>query len=235
MSVCRFSLYFCGCGNPTTCACLLSTTWPPGRMAIITRNHGDGAIGSSERHGRRERRGVKGGDPLGPADTMSVKHKGDSWRWGRSGGKIRAEGRKSQKEEDGDSFLCLPHCLPARSLPLPSYLAVLPLTSSQRPLSFFISFVALPPSHSLFTSFCLAFIYLELIAPPSSLHLPPYSLLGLPFPPSRISGSLSLHQPSPLIPSLHYYQNGCCGNTFIWKWREENYACALSADFDTTV
>lgn len=95
---------------------------------------------------KKKKAGSERRRPTERADTVSLKHKGDSWRWGRSRGKIRAEGRKRQKEKDTDSFLCLPHCLPARSLPLSSYLAVLPLTSSQRPLSFFISFVALPPS-----------------------------------------------------------------------------------------
>ncbi len=101
--------------------------------------------------------------------------------------------REPGRERHGDSFLCLPHCLPACSLPLSSYLAVLPLTSSQRPLSFFISFVVLPPSHSPFTSFCLGGIYLEIIIPPPSLHLPPYSLLGLP---------LHLQAYLPLFPSI---------------------------------
>lgn len=141
---------------------------------------------------------------------------------GRSG----PRGRKIRREKG--SFLCLPHCLPARSLPLSPHLAVLPLTSSRRPLFFFVSFVALPSSHSLFTSFCLAGIYLEMITPPF-LRLPPYSLLGLPFHLRALSASLSI------IPSLHYYQNGCCGNRFIWKWREGNYSCALSVHFDTPV
>lgn len=136
---------------------------------------------------------------------MSLKHKGDSWRWGRStGGKIRAEERESQKEKrDTDSFFCLPHCLPAHSLPLSSYLAVLPLTSSPRPLAFSLSFVALPSSHSPFTSFCLGGIYLEMITPPSSLHLPFYSLPGRPstFSTSDLyASSLSLHHSfSPLL------------------------------------
>lgn len=72
-----------GCGNSTTCACLLSTTWPPGRMAIITRNHGDGAM--RERESKKHRWREVGGErrrPAEPADTMSLKHKGDSWRWG---------------------------------------------------------------------------------------------------------------------------------------------------------
>lgn len=99
---------------------------------------------------------------------MSLKYKGDSW----------TKEREDQARGEKEPFFCLPHCLPARSLPLSSYLAVLPLTSSQRPLSFFVSFVALPPSHSLFTSFCLAGIYSDMIAP-SSLHLPPSSLRGL--------------------------------------------------------
>lgn len=127
--------------------------------------------------------------------------------------------REDQVRGEKEPFLCLPHCLPARSLPLSSYLAVLPLTSSQRPLSFFVSFVALPPSYSLFTSFCLAGIYSEMMAPPSSLHPPPSSLLGLYLSHFQaLSAAPSIHQspsPVPLIPSLHSCQNGCCGKTLL--------------------
>lgn len=240
--VCSFlstslSIYLSGSGNSTTCACLLSTTWPPGRMAIITHHHGDGAIGMSERPRDTEREG--GSERRRPAelvDTVSLKHKGDSWRWGGRRGKIRTEGEK-EPERDGDSFLCLPHCLPALSLPLSSYLAVLPLTSSRRPLSFFISFVALPPTPSPFFSFCLTGIHLRIITP---LFPPPYSFawylpLHLPsplsfnFPPSVLLLILFLHR-------AHHYQNGCCGNRFIWKWREGNcFPGSLSVHFATTL
>lgn len=123
--------------------------------------------------------------------------------------------REDQVRGEKEPFLCLPHCLPARSLPLSSYLAVLPLTSSQGPLPFFASFVALPPSLSLFTSFCLAGIYSEKMAPPSSLHLPTFfPPWALPFPTFKHS----IHQSSssvPLVPSLHSYQNGCCGTMLL--------------------
>lgn len=51
-----------------------------------------------------------------------------------------------QAEEGNRPILCLLHCLSVLSLPLSSYLAILPLTSSQRPFTFFIAFVVLPPS-----------------------------------------------------------------------------------------
>lgn len=147
--------------------------------------------------------------PAESADTVSLKHKGDSWRREDQG----REGRKLQREKDRDSFLCLPHCLPARSLPLSPHLAVLPLTRSQRPLSFSVSFVALPPSHSPFTFLCLAGIYLEVINPPS---LPStYSLATFPSitPPSRSF--------SPLLSKWLLWKQ------FIWKWREGNYSGAF--------
>ncbi len=158
---------------------------------------------------------MKGGDPLSlptpcQSNTKVTPGGGTEQREDQGRGE-----KEPERERLTESFLCLPHCLPARSLPRSSYLAVHPLTSSQRPLSFFFSFVALPPSHSLFTSFCLAGIYSEMITPPSSLHLPPCSLLGYLSTFKHVWFFLS---PSvlPLILSLHYYyQNGCCGNTFI--------------------
>lgn len=132
--------------------------------------------------------------------------------------------QEPERERHRDSFLCLPHCLPARSLPLSSYLAVHPLTSSQRPLSFFISFVALPPPHSPFTSFCLAGIYLEMITPPSSLHLPLYSPLGLPFHlQARLALFPSISPPSPSLSPLlskwllwkHVYLEMAGGKLFL--------------------
>lgn len=122
------------------------------------RNEGETWMGGGERR-----------HPTESADTVSLKHKGDSWRWGRS-----RERPKSHREKDTDSLLCLPHCLPARSLPLSPYLAVLPLTSSQQPLSFFISLVALPPSHSTFTSLCLPGIYKKFLRPPSTCSPIPF-------------------------------------------------------------
>lgn len=112
--------------------------------------------------------------------------------------------RKSQEEKDTETpfFVCRIVCLLA-PFPLSSYLAGLPLTSSQRPLSFSISFVVLPPSRSLFTSFCLGGIYLEMIIPPPFLHLPPYSLLGLPFHLQAYLLPLSLHRSSlSFLPSI---------------------------------
>lgn len=233
VSVCSY-LYLFGCGNSTTCACLPSTTWLPGRMAIITGNHGDGTIGTIRGHRWREA-GSERRRPTEPADSMSLKHKGDSWRWGQSRGEIRAGGGVPERERHRDSFLCLPQCLPARSLPLSSYLAVHPLTSSQRPLSFFISFVALPPPHSLFTSFCLAGIYLEMITPPSSLHRPLDSLLRLPSPPSSTSASLSLHQPSLSFPLSITIKMVAVETRLFGNGGRKIIPALCLVDFDTTV
>lgn len=139
--------------------------------------------------------------------------------------------KEPARERSVDSFLCLPHCPPACSLPLSSYLAVLPLTSKRRPRSFSRVFCGLAPF-----SFSIHFLLSDkhlLRNDHSSSFFPPPTTTVFPsratFPPSSFSSSpLSV---LPLPPSLHYYQNGSRGNTFIWKWREENYSCALSVDF----
>lgn len=110
---------------------------------------------------------------------MSLKHKGDSWRWGRSRGRIRAEGRERQREKarETSSFVCRIVCsltpfLCHLTLPSSPLLAVRdPLLSS--------SFVALPPTHFPFSFFCLVCFYFRIITPLSL----PYSLVRhqLPF------------------------------------------------------
>lgn len=182
-------------GHSTTCVCLLSTTWPPGRTAIITRSHGDRAIGTSERHGWREA-GSERRLPAEPADTTSLKHKGDSWRWGRSSGRNQGRGvREPERHRDSFSlFAALSACL------LAPFLGPLTLLSSPLILIsdlslFFISFVALTPSHSPLVSFCLAGIYLKMITPPPS---PPPPTTSVPswatFTPSSMSASLPLRE-----------------------------------------
>lgn len=84
-----------------------------------------------------------------------------------------------QAEEGKSPILCLLHCLPVLSLPLSSYLAILPLTSNQRPFTFFISFVVLPPSQSLFIFFILSGIHSDMVAPPLFLNLPCSTILWL--------------------------------------------------------
>lgn len=135
----HFSLYLLGRRNSTTCVCLPSTTWLPGMLAKMKCNRGDPAIGNCRRHSEQPW-GVNGGDPL---STLTPCH---------SSTKVTPGGGDHGERSP---FLCLPHCLAAHSLLLSSYLAIHPFTSCQQPLSFFMSFVALPPFHSLFASFIL--------------------------------------------------------------------------------
>lgn len=120
---------------------------------------------------------MKGGDPLRlltPCHSNTKVSPG-----GGDGAQGRLGQRGERTERLRDSFLCLPHCLPAHSFPLSPYLAVLPLTCSQRPLFFFLSFVAMPLPHCLFTFFCLAGILLRnyySFSPPPSTLSPPFYL-----------------------------------------------------------
>lgn len=155
-------------------------------MAIISRHHGDSAIGTSERRTREEKQGVKGGDPLSLPDTVSVKHKGDSWRWGGSGGEIRGRGEKRARQRKSPRllplFAALSACLLAPFLCHLTLLSSPLLAVSDLSLSS-SSFVALPPPHSTFTPFCLAAIYLDMITPSTS---PPSLCPDATFPPSSI-------------------------------------------------
>lgn len=121
-----------------------------------------------------EKLGEKGGDPLSVLTLCQSNTKVTPGGGDGAKGRLGQRGDKAERERLGDSFLCLPHCLPAQSLPLSSYLAVLPLTSSQRPLSFFLSFVAWP----LLIPHSLPFVWQastrEIITPPSSLRLIPF-------------------------------------------------------------
>lgn len=103
---------------------------------------------------------------------MSVKHKGDSWRWGWSKGKIRGEGRQGPKEKDSETscrIVCLLipfHChLTLLSSPL---LAVSDLSLSSSPLW---SCPVLIP-HSL--PFVWQASTQEIITPPFSRRLIPF-------------------------------------------------------------
>lgn len=143
-------------------------------MAIIMRRHGDTAIGTSERHSWREA-GRERRRPTERADTVSVKHKGDSWRWGWSKGKIRAEGRQGQKEKDSEtpSFVCRIVCLLIPffchlTLPSSPLLAVSDLSLSS---SLLWPCPLLIP-HSL--PFVWQASTLEIITPPPSLRLIPF-------------------------------------------------------------
>lgn len=127
------------------------------------------------------------------------------------------EEAERERERVPDPCLCLPHCLPARCLSLSSYLGAPPPplkphhlpTGSPRPHSFFLLLVALAPFHTLFTSFCLAAIYLEMIASPRTTAPQTRALITL---------SPSVH---PLLCSLLLLlyiilKNVCSKNAFLW-------------------
>lgn len=110
--------------------------------------------------------------PAERADTVSVKHKGDSWKWGQRG--ERARNRKTPRL----LFVCRIVCL------LVPFLCHLTLPSSPllvvSDLSLLFSLLwpcpllALCSLPFVWQAFCL-----EIIPPPSSLRLAPWSLLGL--------------------------------------------------------
>lgn len=154
--------------------------------------------------------------PAEPADTVSLKHKGDATAWGGAVScecvYVRRGGGQAQR---GSLFAALF----ARSLPssLSSYLAILPLTNSQRPFAFFISFVpppTLPPpqslslslSHQASTQKCLPLPFPPLDLPCSD-HSPP-----LPLAPQTLSGTPPKKKRSKapvFCPSLHEATRPC--------------------------
>lgn len=135
-------------------------------------------------------------------------------RLGLSGGRSRKRKRKSARP------LPLSAALSARSLPFSVILPWRPPlppplkphhlpTGSPRPHSFFLLLVALAPFHTLFTSFCLAAIYLEMIASPRTTAPQTRALITL---------SPSVH---PLLCSLLLLlyiilKNVCSKNAFLW-------------------
>lgn len=155
-----------------------------GRTAIITCNHGGGAIGSNERHiwigaGSERRR------PTEPTDTVSLKHKGDSWRLGTE--QRGRSGPRGERKKERERHRLVP-LFAALSALLAPFLCHLTLPSS--PLlavgDLSLSSSLLWPCPLLITHslhFCLAGIYSEMIASPplrpSTDHLIPF--LGLPF------------------------------------------------------
>lgn len=142
-----------------------------------------------------EKWGEKVGDPLSVLTLCQSNTKVIPEGWGQSKGKIRAEGRNSQKEKDSEtpSFVCRIVCLLVPflchlTLPSSPLLAVSDLSLSS---SLLWSCPLLIP-HSL--PFVWPGIYSR--NDHSSFFPPPYSLLGLSSPPSTISASLSLHHSS---------------------------------------
>lgn len=146
------------------------------------------------------------------------------------------DGKGGDQAEEGKSpILCLLHCLPVLSLPLSSYLAILPLTSSQRPFTFFISFVVLPPLNPYsFSLFCQASTqilwpllfsstyhvlwlylyirkhYLVLFFPSVRLHS--FFLLALSIKMETHFCILSVHSDSTTNTRLHASVNNVCSN-----------------------
>lgn len=174
-------------------------------MAIITCHHGDGAIGTNERRRWRDEAVSERRRPTEPADSVSLKHKGDSWRWGQSEGKIRAERRSSQREKEAEtpSFVC----------------------RIVRPLAPFLCHPTLPSSPLLATSdlalsSCLLWPC-PLLIPHSlpfvwqastykwPLLLPPSTYYRIPF-----SGYLSTFEP--LVPSVS--PSSASFSTLLSKW-----------------